>query len=77
MPVTVCVYEGGGYSETKENRKKSADQHKEITTKYLGKKAVKYRLIMILTLSGLRGKIAESPRLSKFYNAVKSMIYRG
>ncbi len=75
MPVTVCVYEGGGYSETKENRKKSAAQHKEITSKYLGKKAVKYRLIMIMTLSGLRGKIAESPRLSKVYNAVKSMIY--
>lgn len=76
MPVTVCMYEGGGYSETKENRKKSAAQHKEITAKYLGKKAVKYRLIMILTLSGLRGKIAESPRLSKFYNAIKSMIYK-
>ncbi len=76
MPVTVCTYEGGGYSETKENRKKSAVQHKEITGKYLGKKAVKYRLVMILTLSGLRGKIAESPRLSKFYNALKSMIYK-
>ena len=75
MPVTVCVYEGGGFSETKENRKKSAAQHKEITAKYLGRKAIRYRLIMILTLSGLRGKIAESPRLSKFYNAVKSMIY--
>lgn len=77
MPVTVCVYEGGGYSETKENRKKSAAQHKEITSKYLGKKALKYRLIMLLTLSGLRGKIAESPRLSKVYNGVKSKIYRG
>lgn len=76
MPVTVCVYEGGGYSETKENRKRSAIQHKEITSKYLGKKAVKYRLIMLLTLSGLRSKIAESPRLSKFYNALKSAIYK-
>lgn len=76
MPVTVCVYEGGGYSETKENRKKSALQHKEITSKYLGKKAVKYRLIMFLSLAGLRGKIAESPKLSKFYNEIKSKIYR-
>jgi len=76
MPVTVCIYEGGGYSETKENRKKSSLQHKEITSKYLGKKAVKYRLIMLLTLSGLRGKIAENPRLSKFYNAVKSAVYK-
>ena len=76
MPVTICVYEGGGYSETKENRKKSAQQHKEITTKYLGKKAVKYRVIMFLTLAGLRGKIADSPKLSRFYNAIKSAIYK-
>lgn len=75
MPVTVCMYEGGGYSETKENRKKSAVQHKEITVKYLGKKALWYRLIMILTLSGLRGKIAESPKLSGIYNAVKTKFY--
>lgn len=76
MPVTICFYEGGGYSETKENRKRSAAQHREITDKYLGKKAKKYRLIMFLTLSGLRTKIAESPVLSKPYNAVKSLIYR-
>ena len=76
MPVTVCVYEGGGYSETKENRKRSADQHREITAKYLGKKVFKYRLIMVLTLARLRGKIAENPSLSKIYNAAKSKIYR-
>ena len=76
MPVIICSYEGGGYSETKENRKKSAAQHKEITSKYLGKKALKYRLIMLLTFAGLRTKIAESPVLSKPYNALKSLIYR-
>ena len=77
MPVIICSYEGGGYSETKENRKKSAVQHKEITSKYLGKKALKYRLVMLLTFAGLRTKIAESPVLSKPYNALKSLIYRG
>lgn len=76
MPVIICFYEGGGYSETKVNRKKSSAQHREITDKYLGKKTKKYRLIMLLTLSGLRTKIAESPVLSKPYNAVKSLIYR-
>lgn len=76
MPVIICMYEGGGYSETKENRKKSAAQHKEITAKYLGKKASLYRLIMLLSLAGLRTKIAESPVLSKPYNALKSLIYR-
>lgn len=76
MPVIICFYEGGGYSETKVNRKKSSAQHREITDKYLGKKAKKYRLIMLLTLSGIRTKIAESPVLSKPYNAVKSLIYK-
>ena len=77
MPIIICSYEGGGYSETTENRKKSAAQHKEITYKYLGKKVLKYRIIMFLSLAGLRTKIAESPVLSKPYNAVKSLIYRG
>lgn len=76
MPVIVCSYEGGGYSETKENRMKSARQHKEITNKYLGKKAIWYRMIMILSLAGLRTKIAESPVLSRPYNWLKSMIYK-
>ena len=76
MPHVICFYEGGGYSETKENRKKSALQHKEITNYYLGKKAVRYRLIMILTLAGLRSKIAESPVLSGPYNAMKTLIYK-
>ncbi len=76
MPHVICFYEGGGYSETKENRKKSALQHKEITNRYLGKKALRYRLIMILTLSGLRSKIAESKVLSGPYNALKTLVYR-
>ena len=76
MPHVICFYEGGGYSETKENRKKSALQHKEISNRYLGKKALRYRLIMMLTLSGLRSKIAESPVLSGPYNAIKTLIYK-
>ena len=76
MPHIICFYEGGGYSETKENRKKSALQHKEITDYYLGKKAFQYRLVMILTLAGLRGRIAESKILSVPYNALKTMIYK-
>ncbi len=76
MPIIVCSYEGGGYSETKENRRKSDIQHKEITNKYLGKKALLYRIIMIVSMAGLRTKIAESPTFSKPYNALKSMIYK-
>ena len=76
MPHVICFYEGGGYSETKENRKKSALQHKEITAHYMGRKAGYYRLIMVLTLAGLRTKMAESPVFSKFYNALKTLIYK-
>ena len=38
VPVVVASYEGGGYSETRENRKHSAHQHREIVVHYLGKK---------------------------------------
>lgn len=76
MDVIICNYEGGGYSETPENRKKSADQHREITDKYMGKKAAKYRRVMLLTLAPLRTKMAESPTFSKTYNGVKSAIYK-
>lgn len=76
MPVVICSYEGGGYSETKENRKKSALQHREITAKYLGKKVWKYRFLMWVSLAGLRTKIAESPVLAGPYNALKKKLYR-
>lgn len=77
MPVIIASYEGGGFSETKENRKRSAMEHREITTKYLGKaKVFKYRMIMWLTLAPVRTWIAENPALSGVYNGVKSTIYR-
>jgi len=76
MPYIICFYEGGGYSETKENRKKSALQHREITKKYLGKKVYWYRLVMFLSMARVRTVIAENPVLSKPYNALKTMIYK-
>ena len=75
--VTVAAYEGGGYSETAENRKKSAQQHKEITRFYMGRaKACKYRMLMILSLAPLRTKMAESEKFSGVYNRIKSTIYK-
>lgn len=77
MPVVTASYEGGGFSETKENRKRSAMEHKEITTKYLGKEKVfKYRCIMWLTLAPLRTMIAENPAIAGMYNGLKNGIYR-
>lgn len=76
IPVLVASYEGGGFSETAENRKKSAAEHKEITLQYMGKRKVwKYRWILWLTLAPLRTKIAENPRLSGVYNKVKQRVY--
>lgn len=77
LPVLTASYEGGGYSETKEHRRQSAVQHKEITHHYMGKrKALKYRLIMLLTLAPLRSVIADNKYLSGIYNGLKTMIYR-
>lgn len=77
VPVIVASYEGGGYSETKENKKRSKRQHKEITQQYMGKrKAAKYRLIMLLTLAPLRNIIAQNPYLSGFYNGIKTFFYK-
>lgn len=77
VPVIVASYEGGGYSETKENKKRSGRQHKEITQKYMGKKkAVKYRIIMLFTLAPLRSAVADSRHLSVFYNKIKTFLYK-
>lgn len=77
IPVVIAEYEGGGYSETKENLKRSARQHREIVMQYMGrKKAMKYRLIMLLTLAPLRSAIADSRHLSSVYNDIKTAIYK-
>ncbi len=77
LPVMTAAYEGGGYSETKEHRKQSARQHREITQHYMGKaKALKYRCILLLTLAPLRSVLAENKYFSGIYNGLKTMIYR-
>ena len=76
MPVIICSYAGGGYSETRQNLKKSEEQHRVITKKYLGKKATLFRLIMILSLASLRTRMANSQKMSGFYNKLKSLLYR-
>jgi glycosyltransferase involved in cell wall biosynthesis len=75
--VIVAEYEGGGYSETKENKSQSKRQHREIVVHYMGRaKADKYRLIMLLTLAPLRTAIAENRYLSGAYNALKTIVYK-
>ena len=77
VPVVVASYEGGGYSETKENRKRSNRQHREITVHYMGKKkADKYRMVMLVTLAPLRSMIADNKYLSSVYNGAKTAVYK-
>lgn len=76
-PVVVAAYEGGGYSETRENRKRSKRQHREIVVRSMGrKKADRYRLTMLLTLAPLRSVIAENKYLSVIYNRIKMAVYK-
>ncbi len=76
LPILIAAYEGGGFSETSENRRRSAREHREITEKYLGRgKAGRYRLVMWLTLAPLRTRMAESPVFSGIYNGIKKALY--
>lgn len=76
MPVVLASYEGGGFSETAENRKRSAAEHKEITALYMSPfERFRYRAILVLTLQPLRTKMAESPKMAGFYNKLKNLIY--
>lgn len=78
VDVVMASYEGGGFSETKENRERSAREHKEITGKYMSKgQLFKYRVILLLTLAPLRTKMAESKRFAGFYQKLKKTLYRG
>lgn len=75
--VLIADYEGGGFSETAENRKLSAKEHGEITDRYLGKeKKLYYKTVMLLSLAPLRTKIAESEKYAGAYNKVKTGIYK-
>lgn len=72
----VADYEGGGFSETKQNRKLSAKEHQEIVKIYLSKGQVfKYKAILWLTLAPLRTALAENPKTAGFYNALKGAVY--
>lgn len=75
--VLVADYEGGGFSETTENRRISAKEHAEITKRYLGReKVLRYRAVMLLTLAPLRTKLAENEKYAGAYNKVKTALYR-
>ncbi len=78
IEIVLATYEGGGFSETKENRISSKQEHKEITEKYLsGRQLLSYKAILLLTLAPLRSKLAESRRFAGIYNTLKKKLYDG
>ena len=77
MDFAAASYEGGGYSESKENRKRDRQEHRQITEAYMGKgELFKYRTVMACTLAPLRSAMAESRVFSGIYHGVKRLIYR-
>lgn len=72
----IADYEGGGFSETRENRRISAAEHKEITGKYMTKgQLLRFRMVMLLSLAPLRTKIAENKVTAGIYNKMKEAVY--
>ena len=78
MPLTVVSYEGEGFSESRENRKRSAAEHARIVKKYMSRGQIfRYRMVMILTLAPLRTFLAENERTAGIYQKIKRGIYTG
>ena len=74
--IVTAYYESGGFSERKENRKVSAEEHRKIVGKYMSPGQIwKYRMIMWMTLAPLRTWLAKNPRTSGYYNKLKKKIY--
>lgn len=78
MPLTVASYEGEGFSESGENRKRSAAEHAHIVKKYMSRgQIVKYRLVMALTLAPFRTFLAGNEWTAGIYQKIKRGIYTG
>lgn len=77
MDLVVADYEGGGFSETKENRKCSAKEHKEIAERYFtARERFCYRSAMVMSLQPLREKLASSQMTAGIYDRIKNTVYR-
>ncbi len=73
----IADYEGGGFSESKENKKRSAQEHREIVKRYMSSgQILKYRAVLWITLAPLRTKIAQNEKTAGIYNRIKEMLYQ-
>lgn len=73
--MVIAAYEGRGFSESPENKKKDEAEFKRIVKLYhpLAKRFV-YRTKLVLTLYKLRGRIASNPKYSKAYEKMLSRL---
>ena len=77
MNMTAAAYEGGGFSESRENKKQDRKEHRAITRKYLGRgTCLWYGFLLMVSLAPLRRLLAESPVFSRWYNKIKAGLYR-
>lgn len=77
LPLLIADYEGGGFSEREENRRRSREEHKRITEKYMTRgQLLKYRLIMLVTLSSFRTWLSRGRATAHLYNRLKALVYR-
>ncbi len=77
VPLTVCSYEGGGFSESSVNRAAAKREHYAITALYMtGWQRFRYHALLLLTLAPLRTFLARSRWFSGVYQRVKRLLYR-
>lgn len=73
----VCSYEGGGYSERRENLGCDRQEHRQITSIYMRRSELfRYRTAMALTLAPLRRRMADSRLFSGLYHRLKDRLYQ-
>jgi len=76
LDMIIADYEGGGFSETADNRRLSENERKQIIAKYLTEDQIrKFDMIRILTLAPLRTKLASNKVTAGIYNGLRSQIY--
>lgn len=76
LDIIVASYMGGGFSESRGNRRQSAREHRAIVENYMPHShVVKYRWRMILSMAPLRAVIARNPLTSGMYNKLKAAAY--
>lgn len=76
IPVTVVSYEGGGFSETTENRRRSAAEHRHIVRKYMSAGRIfVYQLILLFTFAPLRTYLASNEKTAAAYQYLKRKLY--